>query len=138
MKKIICFMFLMLFLPVPCFSSESHYQLMINAKRNNTEEPILEQNDEVFLSIKDTALLLNDDYEIRQNKTDRSVIIFENGQYSYLKEGRLFGIVHNKVIHLSEPCLYEEGELYLPVSVCAKITGHYFIKSKSYLQFFKW
>ena len=111
---------------------------MINAKLTGTAEPILEQKDEVYISIKDTASLFNNDYEIRQNKTDRSVIILENGQYSYLKEGHLFGIVHNKVLQLSEPCFYEKGELYLPVAVCAKITGHYFIKSKSYLQFFKW
>ena len=138
MKKMSCFISFILCLSVPCFASESHYQLLINAKPTGTAEPILEQNDEVFISIKDTAFLLNNDYEIRQNKTDRSVIILENGQYSYLKEGHLFGIVHNKVIHLSEPCFFEKGEMYLPVSVCAKITGYHFIKSKSYLQFFKW
>ncbi len=128
----------MICLSIPCFASESHYQFMINAKLTDTAEPILVQNDEVFISIKDTAFLLNNDYEIRQNNTDRSIIILENGQFSYLKEGHLFGIVHNKVIQLPEPCFYEEGEMYLPVSVCAKLTGHYFIKSKSYLQFFKW
>ncbi len=138
MKKIICLICVMLFISVPCFSSESHYQSMINGKPIHTTEPILEQNDEVFISIKDTASLFHNDYEIRQNKTDHSVVIVENGLYSYLKEGRMFGVIKNKVVSFSEPCFYKEGELYLPVSVCAKITGYYLIKSKSYLQFFKW
>ena len=121
-----------------CFALESQYQLLLNGKKFTTTEPIFEQNEEVFLSVKDTTRLINDNYEIRQNKTDRSVIIITNGQYSYFKEGRMYGILCNKTVRLKESPFMENGELYLPASVCAKITGYFFIKSKSYLQFFKW
>ncbi|MBE7043151.1 MAG: hypothetical protein E7399_06615 [Ruminococcaceae bacterium] len=138
MKRIIILIILFFHSSVLCFASASSYQLLVNGKPRDTIEPIFEQNGEVFLSVCELNRMTEHHIEIRYNHTDRSVVIITNGQYSYFKEGYSFCIIHNKIMYYEEPPFLEQEIFYLPVSACAKISEHFFIKSKSYLQFFKW
>lgn len=138
MKKLIVWIFLLSLLTTPCYAQKSNYQLMLNAKLQTTKYPILEQEDEVFLSLQDSLSLMEGEYNFHFNEKDVAASITVDGQYSYFAEGHLFGVIRNKLIQLSAAPFFEQGELYLPASACARLTGHYFIKSKSYLQFFKW
>ncbi len=138
MKKYLLWIILFSFISMQCFAEESQYQLMINAKLKNTKYPILEQNGQVFLALEDVVQLLEGEYTLHKNVKDRAYSVTTNGAYSYFAENHLFAIVHNKVTQLHASPFFDGSQLYLPVSVCAKLTGHYLIKSKSYLQFFKW
>ena len=139
MKKYMVWIFIFLFfLPTPCCGSESHYRLRLNAKLQATKHPLLEREGQVHLALEDGLILLEGDYTIHPNTQDRSVTVVTEGGYSYFAEGHLFGMIQNKLVQLPSSPFFEEGVLYLPASACAKLTGSYLIKSKSYLQFFKW
>lgn len=125
----------------PFFCAAEHasgYRLAVNGTRTDPVKPIVERNGQTFLSVTDVLRLLDGDYEIRINETDRSLMILENDCYHYLKENRHFCIAKGHPVYLDEAPFTEGEEWYLPASVCSEITGWSMIQSKRYLQFFKW
>lgn len=124
-------------MPTNCFAEKS-YKLTINGTLIQTKRQIIVRNDVCYLSVDDLSLLLSDEYEFWQCESDLSVVIKKEEEFSYAASGYCYAVVKNKIKKLSDSPILRDGNLYLPVSFCARISDHYLLKSKSYLQFFKW
>ena len=134
--KLIYTILLIFLLCTPCYAADSAYQLMINARLQEIQ--VREQNGAVYLPIQDTVLLFQRSWQVYPNVQDRALLLIKEGQYSYFAEGHPYGIVDNQLISMEASPFWEEGTLWLSAPACAKLTGCYYLKSKSYLQFVKW
>ena len=124
-------------IPFHCLA-KSNYKMTINGRIIQTKKEIIVIDHTCYLSLDDLDFLLSDEYELWQKESDLSVVIKNEKEISYAVVDHQYAVIKSKIKKISAAPVWYNGNLYLPVSFCAQVSGHYLIKSKSYLQFFKW